>query len=94
MDGTTLSDFELEKLNEQDKQQLRTFLNNENQKARVQSSKLAYYNSTCICPDTLFPLSGRGQKEGRGGTDGESRARESRIQQVICRKLTFDVLAL
>ncbi|KAF7532281.1 hypothetical protein G7054_g8089 [Neopestalotiopsis clavispora] len=37
MDGTTLSDFELEKLNEQDKQQLRTFLNNENQKARVQS---------------------------------------------------------
>lgn len=39
MDTSDLSSFDLEKLNEQDKQQLRTFLANENQKARVQSSE-------------------------------------------------------
>ncbi|ETS76523.1 Mitochondrial import inner membrane translocase subunit TIM8 [Pestalotiopsis fici W106-1] len=46
MDGSNLSDFELDKLNEQDKQQLRTFLNNENQKARVQST---IHSLTDVC---------------------------------------------
>lgn len=34
----TLSDFDLDKLNEKDKGELRQFLANENQKARVQST--------------------------------------------------------
>lgn len=34
-----LSDFDLEKLNEKDKTELRQFLANETQKARVQSSR-------------------------------------------------------
>lgn len=38
MDSPSLNDFDLQKLNEKDKAELRTFLNNENQKARVQAS--------------------------------------------------------
>jgi hypothetical protein len=57
MDGD-LSNFDLEKLNEKDKEQLRTFLANENQKARVQSSEfyvplpvpLMYLGSVCRAP--------------------------------------------
>ncbi|KAI1854488.1 hypothetical protein JX266_000606 [Neoarthrinium moseri] len=37
MDASDLSNFDLEKLNEKDKAELRQFLGNENQKARVQS---------------------------------------------------------
>ncbi|KAK6203986.1 Mitochondrial import inner membrane translocase subunit tim8 [Pestalotiopsis sp. IQ-011] len=46
MDASDLSSFDLEKLNEQDKQQLRTFLANENQKARVQST---IHSLTDVC---------------------------------------------
>ncbi|KAH8674085.1 Tim10/DDP family zinc finger protein [Xylariales sp. PMI_506] len=38
MDASSLNDFDLEKLNEKDKNELRQFLANENQKARVQST--------------------------------------------------------
>lgn len=37
MDASSLSEFDLEKLNEKDKNELRQFLNAENQKARLQS---------------------------------------------------------
>ncbi|KAI1867067.1 hypothetical protein JX265_007643 [Neoarthrinium moseri] len=39
MDASDLSNFDLEKLNEKDKAELRQFLGNENQKARVQSTE-------------------------------------------------------
>ncbi|ORY63508.1 Tim10/DDP family zinc finger-domain-containing protein [Pseudomassariella vexata] len=38
MDAVSLNDYDLDKLNDKDKADLRQFLNNENQKARVQST--------------------------------------------------------
>lgn len=38
MDNTTISDTDLQRLNEKDKSELRSILNNEAQKSRVQSS--------------------------------------------------------
>ncbi|KAI5864631.1 Tim10/DDP family zinc finger-domain-containing protein [Durotheca rogersii] len=46
MSDISLSDFDVNKLNEKDKAELRQFLNNENQKARVQAT---VHSLTDIC---------------------------------------------
>jgi hypothetical protein len=56
MDASNLSDFDLEKLNEKDKNELRQFLNTENQKARLQSSEFPYRAAgLCLSPVLLRP---------------------------------------
>ncbi|KAH7037759.1 mitochondrial import inner membrane translocase subunit TIM8 [Microdochium trichocladiopsis] len=46
MDGTTINDADLQRLNEKDKSELRTILNNEAQKSRVQST---VHSLTDVC---------------------------------------------